>query len=107
MGALWSVLLPELIQRERRSSGMATLVAAIGVGALECLGFVLDGQHSVADREALQRKIHQRPRAFFRHDLEMIGFAADYDAQCDECTEAPAARRQCNCTRKLERTRHR
>jgi hypothetical protein len=46
------------------------------IGALDRLSLILDREDSVADRIALERQIHQAPRAFIRHQFEMIGLAA-------------------------------
>jgi hypothetical protein len=52
--------------------------------------FILDRQDAVADGEAVERQRHDAARAFVRHHLEMIGFAADDDAERDEGVVAPA-----------------
>ena len=57
------------------------LCPAAGSQRDERLRFVLDGEDAVADGEALERQGHEPARAFVRHDLEMIGLAADHHAQ--------------------------
>ena len=50
----------------------------------EGLGFILDGEDAVADRQPVEGQRHEAPRAFAGDDFEMICFAADDDAERDE-----------------------
>src|SRR5690348_4461159 len=85
------VFLPEIVERQRGASGSTTLVELGGIAAGNRLRFILDGHDAVADGEALQRQVHEPARAFVRDHLEMIGLAADHDAERDKGAEASAA----------------
>jgi hypothetical protein len=46
--------------------------------------FIVDRQDAVAERQAARhRQVHQRPRGFLRHDLEMNSVAANDAAERD------------------------
>ena len=92
--------------RARRAPHAPPLSPSLRVGANDRLGLVLDGEDAVADGEALKRQVHQRARAFVRHDLEMIGLAADHDAERDESAEAAASRGQGDRAGELQRAGH-
>ena len=63
-GRLGSVLLAQHEQGERGAGRMPALVALGRIGADDRLGLVLDGEDAVADREALERQVHQRRERF-------------------------------------------
>src|SRR3546814_5350363 len=69
--------------RERRLCSPAALVSPRPVGARQRLILVLDGQYAVADRESVEGQRHDAARAFVRHHLEVIGFAANPHAERD------------------------
>src|SRR6476659_7798984 len=97
------VLLPELVQRERGLRRTAAFVEPRRIAPFDGLRLVLDGEDAVADSESLQRQVHDSPRAFIRHDFEMIGLAADHDAESDEGAEAAASRGERDRAGNLER----
>src|SRR3954452_12431011 len=67
---------------ERGPRGIAALVHLGDAGSRPHPILVVDGQDAVAEGQAARhRKIHQRPRGFLRHDLEMDGVAADHTAE--------------------------
>ncbi|KQM14595.1 hypothetical protein ASE50_08655 [Sphingomonas sp. Leaf5] len=68
----------------RRLGRLAALVLFVALRPRQRLRLVLDGQDAVADRHAFEAQVHDPARALVRHDFEMIGFAADDDAQRDE-----------------------
>src|SRR3546814_7554031 len=94
------------LEREHRERGLrrfAALILALLVGARKRLFLILDGQYAIADREPVERQRHDAARAFVRHDLEMIGFAEDHDAQYDIGVIPPAVAGERNRRRHLER----
>src|SRR6185437_15150938 len=88
--------LAKLEHCKRGSCSSAAFVEPSGVAPCNRLRFILDGENAVAHGIALERQLHQPARALIGHDLEMIGFAADHDAEADECTKAAASRRKSN-----------
>src|SRR4051812_29311285 len=72
---------------QRRLGRLAALVLLVRSGPGEGLGLVLDGEDAVADGEAVEGERHDPARALAGDDLEMIGLAADHDAQRNEGVE--------------------
>src|SRR5690554_2809232 len=78
---------------QRRARRIAALVLAVRPRADPGLLLVLDGQDPVADgRAVMDGEILQAAGAFVAHHLEMIGLAADHDAERHEAVVTGAAR---------------
>src|SRR3546814_12596603 len=80
------------------SSDLAALVSPRPVGARQRLILVLDGQYAVADRESVEGQRHDAARAFVRHHLEVIGFAANHHAERDIRSEERRVGKECVST---------
>jgi hypothetical protein len=97
-------------QIEQRDCCLGSFPALVFLGRIsphQRLGFIFNRQNAIANGNPIHRQRHDAARAFTRHNLEMISFATNDNANGNKAVIAPAFRSERDCAGDFQSTGNR